>query len=208
MMFDRLRPHAFREMRVSPSEAETVARGAMADAKRRMTRAPALEAYAVHLAKDRTRVITVEAWSDAQSYRADPDARTPGAALYAWAATGGIEPTPVDDPRAGVIVIDLFAIWRPFVGPVSKINIRNGEAFNREPGCISATVLRGLGTGRIATYARWRSEDAFAAAFAKLTGKTVQNSSDVNAAAAKMTFGLIRPDYHAYDLIAFEGKRP
>ncbi|MGO9134686.1 MAG: hypothetical protein ACLP8A_11670 [Methylovirgula sp.] len=161
----------------------------------------------VHVAQDRTRVMIVEAWRDALAYRADPDARAPGSALCAWVATGGAEPTPVDDLGAGVIVIDLFAVWRPLVGPISKFTVRNGEAFNREPGCISTTVLRGIGNGSIATYARWRSAEAFASAFAEITGRAARTPDDVNVAAAKMTLGLIRPDYHAYDLVVFKGAR-
>lgn len=202
MFFDRKRPHAFREQRVTLQTAADAARRAVDAAEQRAARAPTLQAYAVHFAQDRTRVVTVEAWQDRASYEADADAGLAGSTLYAWAATGGQEPTPVTDTAAGVIIIDLFTVWRPLLGPVSKFNIRNGEAFNREPGCISTTVLRSLHTGGIATYARWRSPEDFAAAFAKLSGKPARCPDDVNVEAARMTFGFIRPDYHAYDLVA------
>jgi heme-degrading monooxygenase HmoA len=116
--------------------------------------------------------------------------------------------TPVDDPGAGVIVIDTFAVWRPLLGPVSSFNIRNGEAFNRSPGCISTTVLRGVGVGSIATYARWRSVADFAAAFSTATGKPAQSADDVNRAAARMTFGFIRPDHHSYELVIAKDRKP
>jgi len=205
MLLDQVRPHAFREYRVAPEQAETAAQRQRDKVVARSRRAAALEAWAVHLAKDLTRVVVVEAWRDAESFRRDPDAREPGAALYAWAGTGGREPTPVEDAHAGVIVIDIFAVWRPLVRPVSAFNLRNGEAFNRQPGCISTTVLRGVGTGRIATYARWRTIDDFLAAFRAVTGKPVASADDINAAAVSMSFGIVRPDYHAYDLFAFKG---
>jgi heme-degrading monooxygenase HmoA len=143
----------------------------------------------------------VEAWADEAAFRSDPDAAEPGAGLYTWKATGGVEPTPVDDLDGAVIIIDLFRIWRPVVGPVSAFNIRNSEAFNRQPGCISTTVFRGIGTGAIATYARWRSVEDFAAAFSKLTNRRAADTDGVNYEAKRMTFGMIRPDYHSYELI-------
>jgi heme-degrading monooxygenase HmoA len=207
MLLDRRRPHAVREVRTAPPDADACARRAVAAVEARARRATALEAYAVHLASDGTRVVTIEAWRDAEAFRADPDARAPGTGLYRWAATGGREPTPVDDADAGAIVIDVFSVWRPLVRPVSMFNIRNGEAFNRHPGCISTTVLRGIGHGHIATYARWRSVADFAAAFAAATGWGVAGTDDVNRATARMTFGLIRTDYHGYTLVAAEGAR-
>lgn len=204
-MLDHHRPHAFREQRVSPALAHAASEAAVTAARARATRESGLEAYAVHRSLDGTRVMTVESWHDRDTYRADRDADLPGSALYAWAATGGTDPTPVDNPSAGVIVIDLFRVWRPTLGLVSAFNIRNGEAFNREPGCVSTTVLTGIGTGAIATYARWESADAFAAAFSKITGRHAASPDDVNRAAARMTLGLIRPDYHAYELVAYEG---
>lgn len=202
MLFDRRRPHVFRALRVSPSEAEAISRAEVAAAEARAARGGP-EAFAVHLAHDRTRVVTVEAWASAADARHFP--ATPGgsAALYEWAATGGLEPTPVADDSAGVIVIDLFRIWRPLVRPVAAFTIRNGEALNQQPGCISTTVLRG--TGRIATYARWRSVEGFVAAFSAVTGRKASTADDVNRAATSMTFGMIRPDYHSYELVAFSG---
>lgn len=177
----------------------------MRAARTRADRHNGLEAFAVHLSHDKLRVMTVEAWRNTAAYRAEAEADEPEAAVFEWAATGGIDPSPVDDGDAGVIIIDLFQIWRPLLRPVSAFNIRNGEAFNREPGCLSTTVLRGIGTGAIATYARWSSPAAFAAAFSKITGRRAVDPDGVNRAAARMTFGLIRPDYHAYDLIAYQG---
>lgn len=204
-MLDHRRPHAFREQRVSPGAAGSGSAAAVISAKARAARHSGLAAYAVHLSHDRTRVMTVEAWRNVDAYRTDCDADLPGSGLFSWAATGGIDPTPVDDPGAGVIIIDLFSVWRPLLRPVSAFNIRNGAAFNREPGCLSTTVLRGIGTGAIATYARWSSVEAFAAAFSKITRRHAADADGVNRAAARMTFGLIRPDYHSYDLIACEG---
>ncbi|TFL16564.1 hypothetical protein [Jannaschia formosa] len=207
MLFDRHRPHAFRERRVEPAAAQAVAAAEEAAVLRRATRAPGLRAWAVHLAHDRMRVVTVEAWNSADAFRQDPDAREPGVGLFAWVATGGRKPTPVDDPEAGVIVIDTFPVWRPLVRPVSLFNARNGEGFNRQPGCVSTTVMRGLGVGRIATYARWRTVADFTAAFTATTGHPVDSTDAINEAAARMTAGLIRTDYHAYDLVAFQGER-
>ncbi|MCZ8158840.1 MAG: hypothetical protein O9256_03010 [Rhizobiaceae bacterium] len=152
-----------------------------------------------------TRLVTVEAWTNEQAFWVDPESKTSGVGLYRWKATGGADPTPVRDENAGVIIIDLFRVLRPLVGPVSSFNVRNGLAFNRQPGCISTTVLRGIGTGAIATYARWRSVDDFAAAFSKLTGRNAADADEVNLEAGRMTFGLIRPDYHSYKLIGFGG---
>lgn len=201
MLLDPSRPHAFREVRTDPARADAAAEAACDDIRSRVRRASGLAAWAVHLAHDRTRVVTVEAWHDAAGYRADADARMPGAALYKRVGTGGIDPTPVTDPAAGVIVIDIFPVWRPLVRPVSKFNLRNGEAFNRQPGCVSTTVLRGITRGRIATYARWRTVTDFLTAFEATTGGRVAGTNDINAWAARKTFGLIRPDYHSYDLI-------
>lgn len=207
MFFDRQRPHAFREFRTGPGRADLLVERQLRLGEQRAARAPACEAWAVHVARDRTRVIVVEAWRSVADYRRDPDADHADAALYSWAATGGVEPTPIEDDTAGVIVIDIFSVWRPLVGPVSAFNARNGTAFTREPGCISTTVLRGVTAGRIATYARWRSEGDFVAAFAKVTGRSVASTDDVNTAAARLTLGFIRPDYHSYDLVAVGGER-
>lgn len=94
----------------------------------------------------------------------------PDTALYAWAGTGGVEPTPVTDPAAGVITIDVFGVWKPLIGPVSWFNLRNGAAFDRQPGCHSPTVLRGLPSGRIATYTHWRTPEDFLSAFGAVSG--------------------------------------
>lgn len=207
MLFDRRRPHVFRERRVTPGEAEVISRAEVAAAEQRAARGGP-EAFAVHLAHDRTRVVTVEAWRSADDCRHAPDTPDGSVAVYEWAATGGLEPTPVADDSAGVIIVDLFRVWRPLIRPVAAFNIRNGEAFNRQPGCISTTVLRSSATGGIATYARWRSVGDFAAAFSALTGRKARTADDVNRAAASMTLGLIRPDYHSYELVAVSGDAP
>jgi hypothetical protein len=202
-MFDRHRPHAFRVFRVSPERAQSEVQAQQQAATERSARATGLQGWAVHLARNRTCVIVVEAWRDTAAYRADPDARLPGSHLYQWVGTGGREPTPVNDGSAGLIVIDVFPTWRALSLPVSLFNVKNGEAFNRHPGCISTTVLRGVGAGSIATYARWRSEADFFDAFEDAVGAHVSSTDEVNAAASRKTFGLIRPDYNVHELVAF-----
>lgn len=203
-MFERNRPHVFRERRVDPDRAVESARQAARDAEELSARHAALLGYAVHQAHDLTRVITVETWASEADARPHVS-RGARAAIHEWAGTGGIEPTPVADPSAGVIVIDIFPVWRPLLRPVSAFNLRNGEAFNQQPGCISTTVLRGLNTGSIATYARWRSVEDFLRAFEATTGGKVASTADINAWATRKTFGLIRPDYHSYELVASGG---
>jgi quinol monooxygenase YgiN len=207
MLLDRVRPHAFRVQSVTPTSMDAALDHAMQTLLARAQRSAGLQGYALHRAQDSKRIVTIEAWSDEAAFRADKDANDLQAALYAWAATGGCDPTPVEDTSAGVIIIDTFNVWRPFVRPVSWFNIRNGEAFNRAPGCISTTVLRGIGAGSIATYARWRSVEDFAAAFSTSTGKAASSADEVNRAAARMTMGFVRPDYHSYDLVAFKETR-
>lgn len=208
MLFDKHRPHVFREQRIAPSEARVVAKKAQAQAERMLTHHVACEAFAVHVAKDNLRVMTVEAWRDLASLREVDSLRAQGTAVYSWLATGGVDPTPVTDPDAGVIVIDVFKVWRPLVRPVSAFNARNGEAFNDHPGCVSTTVLRGIGSGSIATYARWRRVEDFLDAFSTQTKRKVRRIDDINTAAASMTWGFIRPDYHAYDLVSHQAKAP
>lgn len=208
MLFDSRRPHVFREELVTPSNATMAAARTQDRATERISRYGACEELAVHLAKDKTRIVTVEAWRDLASLRKDADLAASGTASYVRAATDGVDPTPVNDPNSGVIVIDMFAVWRPLLWPVSVFNIRNGKAFNAHPGCISTTVLRGIGIGAIATYARWRSIADFLDAFALQTGHSVDSTDDINTAAARMTLGLIKPSYHAYDLISFQEQMP
>jgi heme-degrading monooxygenase HmoA len=205
MLFDRTRPHAFREYRVAPSDAHQTATEQVNRARVRAARSQDCQAWAVHVAKDATRVIVVEAWRDIRAFQDDADAHETGCALYKWAATGGREPTPVQDTTAGVIVIDIFPVWRPLLRPVSAFNIKNGESFNKHPGCISTTVLRGVTAGSIATYARWRSEADFFDAFEMATKAKVSSTQDINDFAIKKTFGLLKPDYHIYDLVEFQG---
>lgn len=198
MEFDRSAVHVFREKRTSPATAVGVSAREIGRAQARAGRSASLRAYRVHRSLDAQRVITVETWSDRASFHADADAREPGAAAYRWLATDGVTDGKRDE---GVIVIDLFAVFRPIAPLVAAFNIRNGRSFNQAPGCLGTTVLRGIGSGRIATYARWRSVGDFAAAFSEVTGRAVTDTDGVNAAAARMTFGLIRTDYHAHDLI-------
>jgi hypothetical protein len=134
--------------------------------------------------------------------------RRPVSALYRRTATNGVDPTPVTDPTAGVILIDSFRVWRPLVRPVSAVTVRNGRAFQRAPGCFSTTVRRSTTSGRIATYARWRTTEDFLAAFTAVQGVAVDSTDDVNRAAAAMTRGPLRTDYHTYELVdADEGER-
>jgi quinol monooxygenase YgiN len=205
MLFDRIRPHAFREVHVTAATASFEAQRQRDALMARAARKSGLENWALHLSIDKQRIIIVEAWRNTAAYWADPDASQRHSVLYTWAGTGGIEPTPVNDPNAGVIIIDIVRVWRPLLRPVTAITLRNGEAFNREPGCISTIVLRGKNAGRLATYARWRSESDFFAAFTKQTGKPVASCGNINAAAARMTFGFIKPDYHAYELVSCDG---
>ena len=206
MLLNRKRLHIFHQYDVSPANADEVA--ALAGDSTLATRM-GCEDWAVHRSRDGKRVVRVEAWSG--DWRAamisEPDHAAAMATrterhAYRWKATGGVVPTPVDDLAAGVIVIDIVPVPRLVLTPVTAFTISNGKKFNREPGCISTTVLKGVGVGRIATYARWRTEKDFANAFQATTGKPACNADDINAAAAKMTFGVIRPDYHIYDLVA------
>jgi hypothetical protein len=173
-------------------------------ARRLMDRNAGLAAFAVHLSRDQTRVVTVEVWREPTMTQQAANPAGTTSAAYLRAATSGLDPTPVTDQSAGVIVIDIFAVWRPLLRPISAFNIRNGRAFNAAPGCISTTVLRGIGKGTIATYARWRDITDFLTAFSNQTGRTVRSTDDINAAAARMSFGLVRTDYHAYNLFAAE----
>jgi hypothetical protein len=205
-LLDRHRSHAFRVFRVSPERAHFEAQAQQWAATERSARATGLQSWAVHLARNRACVIVVEAWRDAASYHSDADAALPGSNLYQWVGTGGRKPTPVNDGSAGVIVIDVFPIWRALSRPVSLFNVKNGEAFNRHPGCISTTVWRGVGS--IATYARWRSEADFFDAFEDAVGVPVSSTDQVNAAASRKTFGLIRPDYNVHELVSFWEQTP
>lgn len=211
MLLTADRPQVFREYRVHPRDADRVAKDAVEAARALRERGGGCEAWAVHLSHDRLRVVAIEAWRSSAAYlRAglagdlQPVAGVAqDAALYQRAGTTGVDPTPVADPSLGVVVIDVVRLWRPLVRPVSGVNLRNGRAFAQQPGCISTTVLRAQSAGRIATYARWRSTQEFLAAFSTTTGTPV----DSTAAAARMTRGLVKTDYHAYDLLdADEGE--
>lgn len=206
MLFHHHRPYAFREERIRPVEAAQAARDALATIRRRSERGQGLEAFALHLAEDRTRLVTVEGWRDAKSFREDQAIHGTGSALFTWTATDGRNPTPADHAALGVIIIDLFQVWRPLVRPVCAFNIRNGRVLNAHSGCVSTTVLRGQGA--IATYARWASTEDFLAAFTTLTGKPAGSTAELNATAARMTFGVVRPDYHTYELIESREARP
>lgn len=200
------RPQVFREYRVTSDQAEPVAKAVVASTRTLHERGVGCQEWAVHLSHDRLRVVTVEAWRDAAAYHrfghdADLPHHTPDTALYEVAGTSGADPTPVGNPSIGVTVIDIFRVWRPLIRPVSAFNLRNGSAFTRRPGCVSTTVLRGRTAGRIATYARWRSTEDVLAAFTATQGAAVDSTDAVNAAIARTTRGLVRTDYHAYDLV-------
>lgn len=206
MLFSRSSPHVFREYRVDPARADGDAAGAVDTARALVAAGVGCTAWAVHVSHDRLRVVTVEAWSDERAVRAhvhrgDLPGRRPTTGIYRRRATGGLDPTPVTDPDAGVIVIDCFRVPRPLVRPVSAFTVRNGRAFSASPGCVSTTVLRSTGSGRIATYARWRTADDFLAAFTATQGTAVSGTDDINDAAAAMTRGLLRTDYHTYSLL-------
>jgi hypothetical protein len=201
MLLDKKRPHVFRQIATSPNTAASEIERQRDQMDERQARHAACEAYAIHLAKDATNIVTIEAWQDARFYHPQPGSNE---VLYTRAGTGGLDPTPVDDVNSGIIVIDIFRVWRPIIRPVSWFNLRNGRTFNAQPGCTSTTVLRGLTAGSIATYARWRTEADFFAAFKVSTGTAVASMNDINSFAAKITRGLIRPDYRAYDLVAIK----
>ncbi|MGL5864761.1 MAG: antibiotic biosynthesis monooxygenase [Dermatophilaceae bacterium] len=200
--------HAFRQYDTDPSRAEHLAAQAV-EAARRLAEASTCLGWAVHLAHDRTRVVTVEAWRDPAAGRAGAlaagramaDGARPSVALYRHAGTGGADPTPVGTATPGVTIIDVFRIWRPLIRPVSALTRRNGAAFNRDPGCVSTTVLQGFTSGSIATYARWRSTEDFLRVFSATQGHPVHSTDEVNATTARISRGVVRTDYHAYDVI-------
>lgn len=206
MLLSRSSPQVFREYRVEPAESDGVAAAAVTAARALRSTGVGCTAFAVHLAHDRRRVVTVEAWADERAARehgrrGDLADRRPTSAVYRHTATAGVAPTPVTDGSAGVIVIDCFRVWRPLVRPVSAFNARNGRSFDAAPGCVSTTVLRSTRTGRIATYARWRTTADFLAAFTATQGTAVSSTDEINDAAAAMTRGLLRTDYHTYELL-------
>lgn len=203
MLFDAHRPVSFREVRTRPDRIGEVVATERSAVEDRANRNAALAGWALHRSLDAQRIVVVEAWQDERAFK-DRDA-CQSTALYLLVGAGGLVPTPVGDSAAGVIIIDLFPVWRPLLRAVAAFNLKNGEAFNRAPGCISTSVLRGVTTAGIATYARWRTVEDFTAAFARQTGRSATSIDDVNRAAARMTLGLIRPDYHAYELVASGG---
>ncbi|MGF1662860.1 MAG: antibiotic biosynthesis monooxygenase family protein [Kineosporiaceae bacterium] len=214
MLLAHARPHVVRQYETLPDAAPGVATAAVGHARDLQDRDVGCLAWAVHLSHDGRRVVTVETWKDEATFRrasrsAASDRSTPSPTdvqLYRWVGGDGVQPTPVTDPAAGVVVIDVFRVWRPLLRPVSAFNLRNGRDFGRQPGCVSTTVMRSVTAGRIATYARWRTVEDFLAAFSTLTGRPVASTDDVNEAAARMTRGFLRTDYHAHDLVdAWEG---
>ena len=211
MLLAHAGPHAVRQYEVSPDAATAVVAHAVRQARDLQDHDIGCLSWAVHLSTDRRRVVTMETWQDESSFRpsgtpATPVGPQPDVQLYRWVGGDGVQPTPVTDPTAGVVVIDVFRVWRPLLRPVSAFNLRNGRDFARQPGSVSTSVLRSVTAGRIATYARWRTVEDFLAAFTTLTGRPVESTDDVNEAAARMTRGLLRTDYHAHDLVeAWEG---
>jgi len=202
------RPHAFRQYDLTdPATTTQVAMAATTAAHDLHARDVGLQAWAVHRSLDGLRVVTVERWQDRACFQrsgtaGDLSHLRPDTALYGWAGTDGASPTPVGDPVHGVTTIDVFRIRRALIRPVSAFNLRNGRTFNQQPGCVSTTVLRGMGVGRIATYARWRTAEDFYTAFSILNGTEVSSTDDINTWAARRTRGLIRTDYHIYRHVA------
>ncbi len=131
MLLTEDRPQVIREYRTAPEEADRVGAEAVAAARALCASDVGCDGWAVHLSHDRLRVVTVEAWCDAASYgrhgqRGDLPRRRPASALYRHAATDVVDPTPVADPAAGVVVIDCFPVWRPASRPVTAFTVRNG----------------------------------------------------------------------------------
>lgn len=109
--------------------------------------------------------------------------------------------TAISTEYKGAVVIDVLAFPRLLRVVVEWFTLSNGRQFALQPGHRSASVMRGREGGRIATYARWESESAFFDAFGKVAGTSVTSMKELNDAASRKTFGLIRPDYHAYEVV-------
>ena len=99
-------------------------------------------------------------------------------------------------PEVGAFVVMVVII-------IALAFASDGKAFNAHPGCINTTVLRGIGVGKIATNALWDSVEDFTQAFSTQTGRPVATTDDINDEAARMTRGLIRTDYHTYELFSY-----
>ncbi len=162
---------------------------------------------ALYAARDKTRLISIQGWSTeaaakeqvASSIQTVHDSTYHSQGIYKVAHVGGSKPQALGTQAAGTVILDMFSIWWPLVWPVSKFNIRNGRQFNDHPGCVCTVVL--TGRGRISTYAVWRTTEDFLDAFHRATGHAVKSTQDINDYAAKLTRGLMRPDYHVYDLV-------
>lgn len=206
MLFNPSREHVIRQYDVTPHHAAEVTDRAVAAARWLHERDIGCEAWAVHRSPDGLRVLTVEAWSSTQAYRhagrlGTLEQPASDVSRYTCAGTGGVSPAPVEDSTAGVVVIDVFRVPRPLLRPATAFTLRNGRGFDQQPGCLSTTVLCGITAGRIATYARWRTVEDFLVAFETMSGTAVDSTDAVNRFAARRTLGLVRTDYHVYDLV-------
>ncbi|MGL5811652.1 MAG: hypothetical protein ACRCYQ_17055 [Nocardioides sp.] len=199
------------EYRTSPDQADAVADQAISVASETSTEARGCTGWAVHGAHDGRRVVVFESWSAERAYRAvERRATIAGRAVTSdvyrrvGPATHSLLPTVSPETDPAVVVIDCFEVWRPLAWPVSAFTRRNGRAFDRSLGCLGTSVLRGTSSGRIATHARWRRLEDFCTAFTTVQGTAVSSTDDINRVAATMTRGLLRPDYHAYDVVGSE----
>ncbi|MBL8972550.1 MAG: antibiotic biosynthesis monooxygenase [Myxococcales bacterium] len=206
-----LLPHAFRRHDVTPTDADDVTARAVAVVRELAAAGVGCEDWAVHRSHDRLRVITIEAWRDEKAFRSagargELSGRQGDTALYRFAGPPALEPLALADEGKGIIAIDIFSVWRLVAGAVAAFNLRNGRAFHEQPGCFGTAVLRGRAAGRIATFARWESEEHFITAFQKVAGVPVDSLEAINAAAARMTRGFVRPDYHSFDRVERGGR--
>lgn len=211
-------PLVMDERRLSPSSGdhpERAAERATDLVRDRRLRNPGLLGWTVHLAVDRLRILTTEIWADGNAAAttlaaADRSGVGRDARLYRHVASTGapIEPSNADLTAAGhdtgVLIVDRIPVPHLLTRPVAAFTARNGRAFAQQPGCLGTTVWRSTPGGRVATYARWQSEQHFLNAFTATQGTRVSSLAEIDATAARITRGLIRTDYRRYDLVAAE----
>ncbi len=200
--------HLTPAQRVHP---EPVARRAADLARDRRSRHPHLLGWTVHLAVDGMRVVTTEIWGDADAAAAalrtpkgTPEAGRDARRYRYVASTGAAIDLGGGEGGPGVLIIDRIPVPRPLTRPIAAFTARNGRAFADSAGCLGTAVLRSRPGGRIATYARWQSEQHFLDAFSATQGTPVSSLAEIDATTARMTRGLIRTDYHRYELVAAE----
>lgn len=177
---------------------------------------PGFVSLTVHATPDRAKTVTVLQWEDeagllalvegrafaarAANYRAQ--ATFAAADVYDLVAaipTDGAA-VPLAAQPGGVLVIDTIVAPKDQVERALPMNVANGEAFARDPASGGIAVLAGRG-GNEVTYARWRSEQAFFAAFAALSGAEAGSMEAVDAAIAAIAGGAAPPtDYRAYEV--------